>query len=98
MKDFYKYEYENLDIKISDDSLKNIDGIIYSEVYIQNILFNMRNTTEDDKKYFYYKRLMFLESWKWDTISSLSITFEDLKEFCKSHEYRKWKIKKILNK
>ena len=99
LKDFFKYEYEYecLDLEEEDDICKNIDGIEYNEVYVQNILFNMRNTSEDTKRYFYYKRLLFLESWKWDTIKTLSLTEEDLRNFCKSPGYRKWKISKLLD-
>ena len=92
--DFFKYEDEQSEKETIE--YRNVDSIVYSEAYVNNILFYVRNSNSEDEKHLYYKRLLFLEDWKWNVIETLILNTNELKDFCKSPEYRKWKISKLL--
>lgn len=94
LNDFFRYEYENLDI--SEQTYTNVDGIIYDERYIKLVIDKISKSTIEMERYFYYKRLLFLETWKWNSIKITNITTTEIMKFCKSPEYRKWKISKLL--
>jgi hypothetical protein len=77
-----------------EDTITNVDNVDYSEEFVRDILFYVMNTTGEEQE-IYYKRLLFLDTWKWHFFNVL-ISDKEVEDFALSKLYRQWKIKKVL--
>ena len=77
-----------------EDTITNVDNVEYSDEYIHGVLFYVMNTTGEEQEV-YYKRLLFLDTWKWHFFNML-ISEQEVVDFALSKIYRLWKIQKVL--